>query len=329
MKAKPKIRVAMLIDAWFPFVGGGQIHVQNLIKTLEKNHPVTVYLFHAPHHNIIIRALWCFWVIPQVLIVNLFNGPFAIIHAHAFVPGIPAKIISHILRIPVIYTVHGSHQMDLKSVSLKAVVERWLLTRIKYTSQISVTKSFANYPNTNKVINISNGVDIRAFDQIKVSKHKNFTFLYVGRDHPIKGLSILRRAFAIVKKIHPKIELITITGKITGKALITAYKHAHAFVLPSLAEGQPLVLLEAWAAKLPIIATKTMGVVEIARHKKNALLINPGDSNQLARAMINLYNMSPSLRGALGKAGHRLINSRYTWNHVATKTCTLYRQVLA
>ena len=50
---------------------------------------------------------------------------------------------------------------------------------------------------------------------------------------------------------------IKLLGELKGKELINKYKSSHAFILPSIYEGQPLTLLEAWAAKLPVIVTNT------------------------------------------------------------------------
>jgi glycosyltransferase involved in cell wall biosynthesis len=193
----------MLIDAWYPFVGGGQIHVTNLIKHLKKHH-IEIDLFHSPHHHIIMRSLWSLLVIPQV-IYNHSKKPFTLIHAHAFLPGIPGKILSMILGLPVIFTVHGSHLMDQRKKGFKAFMEELILTKIRYTHQITVTKSFTKYDNVNKNISIiGNGVDIKEFDKVKVKKHKIFTLLFVGRDHPDKGLKGLKDAFsAIYPKIAP------------------------------------------------------------------------------------------------------------------------------
>ena len=219
MVPKP-LHVCMLIDAWDPFVGGAQVHVKALLKHFP--HHIKVRLFHAPHPNIFIRALWCIYVIPQVLL----SGKFAFIHAHAFAAGIPAKILSLLLGLPVVYTIHGSHLMDMKTSGPKAWLEKLLLTQIRYTHQISVTRSFLKYPNINKNISvINNGVDIKAFDQIKTKKSKDFTLLYVGRDHPTKGLNILRSAFALAKQRYPDINLQVVTG-LTGKKLIKTYKQA-------------------------------------------------------------------------------------------------------
>ena len=309
----------MLIDAWDPFIGGAQVQIKALLKYLP--HHIKISLFHAPHPNIFIRVLWCLYVIPQVLL----SGKFDLIHAHAYAAGIPAKILSLLLGIPVIYTVHGSHLMDAQTVGIKAALERWLLTGIKYTHQISVTKSFLIYPNINKNISvINNGVDISIFNKVKTKKNKHFTLLYVGRDHPTKGLDILHAAFALAKKHDPDIALQIVTN-LTGQKLIKVYKQAHAFVLPSLVEGQPLVLLEAWAAKLPVIATKTAGVVDMATPKE-AILVDPGNVNQLHQAINKLLGLSPRQRLSLATAGYHKAR-QFTWDKTARHTATIYEQV--
>jgi len=322
----------MLIDAWDPFIGGAQVHIKALLQYFP--HHIKVHLFHAPHPSIFVRALWCVWVIPQILFATRLpraqsrgHTLFALIHAHAFAAGIPAKILSFMLRIPVIYTVHGSHLMDVHASGTKAWLEKFLLTRIHYTRQISVTRSFLNYPNINKNISvINNGVDIRAFDKVKVKKNTKFTLLYVGRDHPTKGLEILRAAFIKAQRHYPRIQLQVVTGDLTGEQLIKAYKQAHAFVLPSLVEGQPLVLLEAWAAKLPVIATKTAGVLELAQHNQNAILVDPGSVSQLHQAIIRLLRLSPRQRTTLALAGYRQAR-QFTWAKTASQIISVYEQV--
>lgn len=325
-----KLNVCMMIDAWFPFIGGGQVHVENIIKNLKQQSFTQVSLFHSPHHNILIRTLWNIWVIPQVIIRHQ-QKQFDLIHAHAFSAGLPGKIISILLNIPIIYTVHGSHLMDKQESSLKAWGERLLLTKIKYTYQVSVTKSFTKYSNVNKKISIiGNGVNIKEFNSVNVKKNKYFTLLYVGRDHSTKGVPILKSAFKQVKTKFSDIKLKLITnGKIKGKKLIKEYKKAHAFVLPSLVEGQPLVMLEAWAAKLPVIATKTAGVKEIATNNHDAILINPGNQNQLENAIIRIVNMSKPSRSKLGENGYKKVAQTFTWKKVTAQLLGVYQKATA
>lgn len=324
-----KLHICMMIDTWFPFVGGGQVHVKNIINQLRRHPNIQASLFHSPHHNILLRTLWNIWVVPEVIIKHQ-QKRFDLIHAHAFSAGLPGKIISLLLNIPIIYTVHGSHLMDKKEISLKSWGERILLTKIKYTYQVSVTQSFTKYPNVNKNISIiRNGVNIKEFNSAKVKKNKHFTLLYVGRSHPTKGIPILKRAFMQIKKNFPDVKLRLITGgKITGKKLVKEYKKAHVFVLPSLVEGQPLVILEAWAAKLPVIATKTSGVKEIAKHNHDAILVKPGNQAQLQNAIIKIIEMKPLERKELAENGYKKVKDQFAWEMIADKLVGVYHKAV-
>lgn len=320
----PPIRVCMLIDAWYPFVGGGQVHVSNLIKHLKRHH-VQVDLFHSPSHNLVTRCLWSFWVIPQVVYSHA-KKPYTLIHAHAFLPGIPGKIVSMVLGLPVIFTVHGSHLMDQGKKGFKAYIEKVILTKIRYTHQITVNKSFTKYDNVNKNISvIGNGIDIKEFNKLKTRKNKIFTLLFVGRDHPHKGLKGLKQAFtAIHPKIAPAKLRIISSGKIRGRKLIREYKKAHVFVLPSLAEGQPLTILEAWAAKLPLIATATAGVRELAIDNYDSLIVNLGDQGQLENTLIKIRRFTEAKRLLMGERGYQKVKAQFTWDKITAKTVALY-----
>jgi glycosyltransferase involved in cell wall biosynthesis len=70
---------------------------------------------------------------------------------------------------------------------------------------------------------------------------------------------------------------------------------ADIFVLPSILEGLGICLIEAFAAGLPVIATETGGIPEIAKDGKNAILIPPSNPNALVEAIKKLNN-SPDLR---------------------------------
>ena len=316
----------MLIDTWFPFVGGGQVHVKNLSKSL-KSKNVKITLFHSPHHNIFIRTFWNLFVIPQVILAHKSNR-FDLIHAHAFSAAVPLKVLSTLLRLPSIFTVHGSHLMDTKAKGVKPYLEKILLTKIRFTHQISVNKTFTKYPNVNKNISvIPNGVDIKAFNKVNVTKNKQFTLLYVGRIHPTKGINYLQDAMVKVHQKYPQINLKLIIGQYQGRQLIKQYKKAHGFILPSLAEGQPLTLVEAWAAHLPVIATKTSGVKEIAANNKDAILIEPASTKQLIKAIIKLYLMKPQQTKTLTQNGYSKAEE-LSWDKIALQTLNVYKQCL-
>lgn len=334
---KRKLKVAVLIDAWFPFQGGGQEHVRRIIQCLSKDCRFRIY--HAPIPTSLARAIWSFLVIPQV-ILDHWHERYDLLHAHAFIAGLPGKILSLLLGIPVVYTVHGSHTLDLAalkkmkpSLSInisrgKYELEKLLLTGIRYSRQITVSSSFLTYQNTNtNIAVISNGVDVMEFDRVKVKKEKDFTLIFVGKRGQIKGETFFNQATAQVKRKYPMIAVKQILGEISNRQeIIRAYKSSHLFVLPSLAEGQPISLLEAWAAKLPVIVTKVGDNPKMVKDGINGFLVPPADTQTLITAIIQAYK-NPKL-DKIGQAGYNLVKKNYTWQKTAKATLKLYKEVI-
>jgi len=320
------MKILILIDAWFPFIGGAQIQIKNLKNILEKKYKCQYYILHSPSANIVIRFLWSFWVIFQVILLDK-KQKFDLIHAHAYWPGIPGKILSIILKIPVVFTVHGSNLLDLRKKSIRAILEKAILTKIKYNWVITVSSNFLKYRNINKNITvIVNGVNVKKFNKIKVSKAKVFRVLFVGRDDPVKGLSYLKKAINLIKKTYPKIELVVIQKNWKYSSLIQEYKKSHVFVLPSLSEGQPLTLLEAWAAKLPVVVTKVGENPRMVKNGYNGYLVKPGNVDDLAEKIIKVLKNKD--RKIFGKRGYNLVKNKYSWEICAQKTYEIYKKVV-
>jgi len=317
----------MLIDAWFPFYGGGQVHVKNLSQQLIDKYHYRVSIFYPRQSDLAYRIIWCFTVVPKVLLLPPVARP-QLIHSHGFLPGIPAKIISLLLHIPVVHTVHGSHLMDLGETGFKAVLEKYILTKIKYSGQITVSQSFLKYPNINKnIVVIRNGVNRTEFDQVRVNKSAHPTIICVARNHPHKGLTYLRQAYRHLQPTYPQLKLNVISTGLHGTKLIAAYKRAHIFVLPSLAEGQPISILEAWAAKLPVIATKVGDNPYLITVGKTGILINPAQPQQLVDAITSLLT-HPQTSKRLASNGYDLVKRHYTWDKVAAATHSFYLHLL-
>lgn len=93
-----------------------------------------------------------------------------------------------------------------------------------------------------------------------------------------------------------------------------AYKLLSAFdifVLPSVKEGFPWVILEAMTAKLPVIATRVGAVPEIIENSKNGLLVEPGQPQQIAAKIQELEN-NERLRQELGIQAHQTVLFKFT-----------------
>lgn len=152
--------------------------------------------------------------------------------------------------------------------------------------------------------------------------------VFVGRLAAAKGLLVLWEAYQEARQAYPGLRL-TIVGdgderarlddcaaQCGGDLELVGYKSqdevaeilasADIFVLPSFAEGVPVVLMEAMASRLPVIATRITGVPELVEHGKSGLLVPPGDASALADAIRDLAG-DPEKRRAMGEAGRARI----------------------
>jgi glycosyltransferase involved in cell wall biosynthesis len=178
-------------------------------------------------------------------------------------------------------------------------------------------------------------------DKIKDTIYGNYkTILFVGRLIKRKGIEWLIKAMdAIINELkrtdvvcilvgegedygYFKVlvnemnleDYVLFTDSISNEDLIWIYKNADIFVLPSLSEVCPTVVLESMYFGLPVVATDIPGVRD--HFKDVALLVPPKNENRLAEAIIRLLD-DEELTRRLSKAGAELVKSKYTWDVVA------------
>jgi len=101
---------------------------------------------------------------------------------------------------------------------------------------------------------------------------------------------------------------------------------ADVFVLPSLWEGLPLVLLEAMAAGCAVVGTRIAGVVEVLRDGENGRLVAPGEAAPLAAVMAELA-AAPDTRARLARAARADVEARYSFRRVAQDLGDLYLRI--
>ena len=98
------------------------------------------------------------------------------------------------------------------------------------------------------------------------------------------------------------------------------------FLMTSKTEGLGTSLLDAFACKVPVVATAAGGIPEIVQHKKTGLLAPVGNSIALSQEVQQLLQ-SPNLRGTLVKNAYQLVQ-QFDKNVTAQKTLEIYRKVL-
>lgn len=121
--------------------------------------------------------------------------------------------------------------------------------------------------------------------------------------------------------LEPSVEL---PGVVTD--LDDVMQAADLFVLPSLWEGLPLVLLEAMAAACPVVATRIEGVVEVITDGRNGWLAEPGSTEGLAAALLRALE-DPQARADIGTAGREHVAQRHAFSGVAASLHELYERV--
>jgi poly(glycerol-phosphate) alpha-glucosyltransferase len=125
---------------------------------------------------------------------------------------------------------------------------------------------------------------------------------------------------------HPPIPSVLFLGPQFERRKAACYFHADAFCLPSLSEGLPLAILEAWAYGLPVIMTRECNLPE--GFAANAAIAVSTAAVGIATGLRTLMALSDSARKAMGQRGRNLAATRFSWTQIAREMAAVYRWVL-
>lgn len=122
--------------------------------------------------------------------------------------------------------------------------------------------------------------------------------------------------------------VVIIPGYPVGdRRLIDAFAAADLFVLPSRHEPFGIVILEAWSAGLPVVASRVGGIPGVIDDGRTGLLVEPESVPELANAIGGLLS-DPGRAAALADAGRREAKERYEWSQVCGGLAGLYRELV-
>jgi glycosyltransferase involved in cell wall biosynthesis len=169
--------------------------------------------------------------------------------------------------------------------------------------------------------------------------------IFVGRLAPVKGLRVLLDAFAMARDAVPRMTLtivgdgperawlesrakdfggaLRLTGALSQDEVAAELARARAMVLPSFAEGVPVVLMEAMASGRAVIATRITGVPELVEDGVSGRLVPAGDAEALARAMVEIAR-DGALAAAMGAAGRRKVAAEFDIAVEVARLVTLF-----
>ncbi|MDH3900049.1 MAG: glycosyltransferase family 4 protein [Gammaproteobacteria bacterium] len=134
---------------------------------------------------------------------------------------------------------------------------------------------------------------------------------------------ILQRISSLGLKNHVSI----IPGLTVNDPLLRgAYHAADVFCLPSLHEPFGIVVLEAWAAGLPVVAAEVGGIPSFTRHGKDVLHATPDQPQSLARQLLCILD-NPAFAGQLAASGRRRARKEYDWRVINQRLVALYQDL--
>jgi len=217
---------------------------------------------------------------------------------------------------------------------------------------------FSNLNGKSKIEIIRNGVNLETLVSKVNFKEKyqiNSRFiLFVGRFSKSKGIENLINALDILKnqeefldvrlvimgvdfgfeeKMEELIEKFELSNKVTiiknppREDVISAYGESEFLVLPSQWELSPLVPLESFAFKKPVISTRSHGIPFTVQHDKNGILVEPENPIELADAIKKLL-LDEDLRSRLGLSGYNFVHEECNCVSMAKNSLKLYEQML-
>lgn len=289
-----------------------------------------------------------------------------IIHTHKYKDNILGCIAGRMTGVPrVVRIVHGVMEPFSGLEYFKTIVFGcldWVINRYAVDRLIAVSgnlyenliQRYGEY----KVIRIHNGVDL---DSVKTIQERGdvkerlgvapeeFLVGTVGRLTAVKGQDTLLRAIRGLLDEGHRVKCVLIGDGplreflhelaqklgIEKDIVLAGEQHAvydflnamDVFVLPSLHEGIPMVLLEALAIGRPVIASRVGGIPEVVEDGRHGLLIEPEDVNGLRSCIVKLMK-DRALAESLGSAGRTRVGEEFSAAVMALKTAQVYRDVL-
>lgn len=259
------------------------------------------------------------------------------LHAHFGTNSATVAMLAHALGGPRFsFTVHGPEEFDAPqahSLGAKTARAAFTVAISSYgRSQLCRWAALADWPRL-KVVHC--GIEPAAFGAPAPMPEGGPHLVAIGRLAEQKGFSLLVEAVALAVRDLPGLRL-TILGDgplrpeleatIAGKGLDqvvrlagwadeagvrTGLAQAQALILPSFAEGLPVVVMEAMAAGRPVIATAIAGVPELLREGREGWLVPAGDAEALAGAIRTLAATPPERLAEMGAAARQRVFARH------------------
>jgi phosphatidylinositol alpha-mannosyltransferase len=282
---------------------------------------------------------------------------FDIVHAHEPAAPLLCPVVlrhSHAVNVGTFHAYRETNTVYQMARPLLQPVYNKLDGRI-FVSQAVRDFTLPQFPGDFRII--PNGIDFKRFASPSLPPIERFAdgrpnLLFVGRLDKRKGFRHLIRAFPYIKADIPDARLLVVgafddqdkepfiryaraqglrgihfIGYVSREELPRYYRTAHLFCAPSTGfESFGIVLLEAMAAGVPIVATDIAGYRLVLTNGKQGRLVPPSEPQAFARACVEILS-SGRMRQRMGAQG-RATAERYDWRHIADQVLAYYEELL-
>ena len=286
-----------------------------------------------------------------------------VVHSHMVHANLMGRALRMLAPVPVLVsTIHNIYEggallmaayrmtnrlVDHMTIISEAAADRFIRERIVPRERLTVVP---NGIDTERLGNLPPGSRESLRDSVGL-RHQEFAWLAVGRFEEAKDYPNMLRGFAQLRRRQPTAVLLLVgRGSLQAEteALVReldldgavrflgvrddvpmVMSGADGYVMSSAWEGMPMVLLEAAAAGLPIVATRVGGNHEVVRPEETGFLVPPGDPAALGQAMLRLMELPEAQRRAMGERGREHVRTNYGLDRVTERWEGLYRQARA
>ncbi|HVK00286.1 MAG TPA: glycosyltransferase [Gemmatimonadales bacterium] len=286
-----------------------------------------------------------------------------VVHSHMVHANLMARVVRLLVPVPVLVsTIHNVYEggpllmagyrltnglVDHMTIISQAAADRFVGERIVPGRLLTV---IANGVDTDRMRNLPPEGRAALRGEMSVGDQQ-FVWLAVGRFEAAKDYPNMLRAFGDVRAREPRAVLVIVgQGSLQADAeALTAelglreavrflgarddvpavMSAADGYVMSSAWEGMPMVLLEAAAAGLPIVATAVGGNGEVVRDGESGFLVPARDSGLLRAGMLRLMALPEEQRRAMGERGREHVRANYGLQRVAERWERVYWDALA
>lgn len=278
----------------------------------------------------------------------------SLIHCQGYKTAFLGMIVRIFLKLPVIITIHN--YLFYGNKTSRRLYEKIFKFIARYFSKIiTVSKDLERYLKSigvepQKINTIYNGIEL-SYNQIKESKiEKNYKVVgAISRFVPQKGIIYLIKAAPIVIKEIKNVKFLIIGEGPEYENMIKCIKELNIkdfveilpyqenisdfldtldlLVVPSLSEGAGMVILEAMANKLAVVATRVGGIPELVKDKETGILIEPGNVKELSSAIIRLLKEENKVR-EMGEFGRKIVEEKFDIKLMVKEAEKLYESVI-